>query len=459
MKQRILLLLFIAFYCNVHAQDSSTFKLKDYKYRTPGYKALQLSLSSSGGQSEISFPNVNDKNSYFQIWPSRVEYQRVVSTERKQSNQNLTMQPYLSNNKSLANGITNKSSILQSNLYWSINQRHFKKDNWFIEWDNLLSGGYYTSKNKDPYIKRLSRQLSTGNQFSIGFGKGRIENVQDAQVAMYIINDLRQHGLTNNIDGNIINELAKLVTDLNNRRIFDQRRRRIYELTQIDQFLREKGISDQTDIRHFTIINDNWTFAFNPLRRSGSSWSVNILAGARFDYEGNETRNVNLYVNDSRDISFEFGPQVNFERYIPVNLKWQKNMGASLSGLWMKGIGEYESSNNGSLYSFKDTTHYLKSRLNIFYGMGFFPNNRTLMNADINLQASRDWGKDQNAGEVITIIRPSLAFSTNYFLGYRTRLQAGFNISYERQFIKQNNLADGHLFNKSFSLSLEHTIF
>ncbi|MGZ8550986.1 MAG: hypothetical protein ACXWV2_10005 [Chitinophagaceae bacterium] len=460
MKQRILLLLFIAFTCNVYAQDSSTFKLKDYKYRTPGYKALQLSLSSSGGQSEISFPNVDDKNSYFQIWPSRVEYQRVVSTERKQSYQNFRILPYLSTRKTVASDITTKSLFLQSDLFWTINQRTFKKNDWFIEWTNMLFGGFDQNKKTDPYIRELVNQVTVGNEFSIGTGKGRIENVQDAQVAMYIINDLQQQGLTSQVvDGNIINELAKLVTDLNNRRIFDYRRRRIYELTQIDQFLLEKGIANHTDIRHFTVINDNWAFAFNPLRRSGTSWSFNLRAGASFNCDFSERKNVNVYTVDNRKYSYNLGPQIKIEKYAPVNLKWQKNMGATLTGLWNLGRVESESAYNGNITRFKDSSSYIRSSLNLFYGLGFFPNNRTAINADIYFNVFRDWGKDQNLIETYTLISPSIYLNTNYFLGYRTRLQVGINLFYDRQYAKQNNLAEGHVLNKSFSLSLEHTIF
>ena len=460
MKQRILLLLFIAFACNVHAQDSSTFKLKDYKYRTPGYKALELSLSTSGGQSEISFPNVNDKNSYFHIWPSRVEFQKVISTERKQSYQNFRILPYLSTRKDVANDITTKSLFLQSDIFWTINQRHFKKNDWFIEWTNMLSGGFDQNKKKDPYIKERVNQVTAANDFSIGTGKGRIENVQDAQVAMYIIKDLQQQGLINQVvEGNTINELAKLVTDLNNRRIFDYRRRRIYELTQIDQFLRENGIANQTDIRHFTIINDNWAFAFNPLRRSGTSWSFNLRAGASYNYDFSERKNVNIYTVDNRRYSFNLGPQIKIEKYVPVNLKWQKNMGATLIGLWDLGRIESESAYNGNPTRFKDSSSYIRSSLNLFYGLGFFPNNRTAINADLYFNMFRDWGKNQTSIETYTLINPSINLNTDYFLGYRTRLQAGINLSYNKQFSKVNSLAEGRAINKSFSLSLEHTIF
>ena len=114
----------------------------------------------------------------------------------------------------------------------------------------------------------------------LGLGKGRIEMVNDAQMALFILNDLENQGL-------IVNKgsreqqyaFAEVITDINNQRVFDNRRKRIYELQRIDSFIKTSGLSSTTDIRHFTTINDNWIYAFNPLRQHGNQWYVSINPG------------------------------------------------------------------------------------------------------------------------------------------------------------------------------------
>ncbi|HET7897915.1 MAG TPA: hypothetical protein VFL47_09605, partial [Flavisolibacter sp.] len=52
----------------VFAQDSS-FQIKDYKYRTPGYKALAFSVNLSGGYGEVKMPNQESNTRSFELEP------------------------------------------------------------------------------------------------------------------------------------------------------------------------------------------------------------------------------------------------------------------------------------------------------------------------------------------------------------------------------------------------------
>jgi hypothetical protein len=51
------------------------------------------------------------------------------------------------------------------------------------------------NNSKDQTNKINNNNLLAENTVTIGFGKGRIEMVRDAQMALYILNDLKEAGL------------------------------------------------------------------------------------------------------------------------------------------------------------------------------------------------------------------------------------------------------------------------
>src|SRR6476646_5507460 len=83
MKKRLLPLLLTVISIASFAQDSS-FQLKDYKYRTAGFTALELNLGFSGWASDINaLESFKRKEAYWQLQPSSLAYYRTVSTDKK----------------------------------------------------------------------------------------------------------------------------------------------------------------------------------------------------------------------------------------------------------------------------------------------------------------------------------------------------------------------------------------
>jgi hypothetical protein len=299
---------------------------------------------------------------------------------------------------------------------------------------------------------------------SFGFGKGRIEPVQDAQMALFIINDLAQQGLLQKkADAETTLELAQLITDINNRRVFDFRRRRIYELTRIDEFLRSKGLVEKTDIRVFTTINDNWALAFNPVRFAGTSWfarlqpSVNFSRGARNNTLGNTKTNLS-----SRGETFILAPVIGVERYIPVNLHWQRNMGANISWSRMD-FHTVEKFQSGSGVN-EEVRNFAPAAWNaqLFYNVGFFPNNRTIVQAGTELLAAHrvpnnSWNQIKSESE----IRPTLNLSADYFISYNTRLSLNVNGAYRYSIYdyKSGETSITGNVHGGFSIGINHIIF
>jgi hypothetical protein len=294
----------------------------------------------------------------------------------------------------------------------------------------------------------------------LGFGKGRIEMAQDAQMALFILNDLKDQGLINQEpDANTINEFAKRITDINNRRIFDYRRKRIYELSQIESFLREKGITGVTDIRHFTIINDNWALAYNPQRSSGSNWFFHIVPWAQLSNSKiiSESSALN-YTLKNKNQRLGISPELGYENYKPINLKWQRNFGSVFSWAHYRYASSSKTAYGTVTTEDKFSSYENEARLRIYYSLDYYPNNRTRLNSSLNLNSGYSPFKNSVAKNRISF-NPFLYFSTEYFLSYRTRLSAYFTFDYTYDRVKNITLpfTKTHLLNTNCSMSITHS--
>jgi hypothetical protein len=462
MRPEILLFLFVISIFQLSAQDSS-FNLKDYKYRTPGYQALSIDIGLSGGLSKNeNTNNGNQKNRTLSFAPGFINYFHTISTDKRLHTSNVHFQPYLSFYKSERTSSNAKQNNYQHVFTWNRNDKFYKKGNKYFEIGNELSNEIVNLKVRDAQSNRKDKFFDIENTVVLGIGKGRIESVQDAQMALFILNDLQEQGLISSPNAQTVNDFAKLITQLNNRRIFDNRRKRIFELTQIDSFIKEKNLAAETHIKHFTIINDNWALAFNPIRFSGTNLFLRLLPSAGLGYSKSNVEYFNTTIFNSKiDNKFiSLSPQIGVERFVPINLKWQKDMGAkvSIGRYWLDRTNEEETNNSFLKNNLKQQISH--ATINAFYGFGFYPNNRTLLNTNINLNTSYlNYKTGELKDEIFLSATANLI--ANYFISYRSRLLAYVNLNYTRS--SQENFSSVktkfNSFNTNFSLSFSHIIF
>lgn len=449
-----LLLTFLCVSVFSFAQDS-VFHIKDYKYRTPGYQALALNFQFSGSYSNT---NVNDaqtdRSNYTELGPVSADYYRIKSSEKRFQQTNIMVTTGYSSNSRKDAQEKYTLNRFGNQATWKVQTRDYKTNQWFLEWGNELSGSVVTGSNKSGSLGADYNQLSARNTFTIGFGKGRIEWVQDAQMALYILSDLSSQNLLNRQPSTEeANQFAQLITDINNRRVFDSRRRRIYELSRIDSFLKNTGLVTQTDIRHFTTVNDDWAFAINPFRQSGKSWFARLKPGVTFERNraNNKSQPQPSYA-ETRGWWLSFSPEIGYETYRPVSLKWQRNFSVAISYAGTQIYYQQKQVTSTGETGSKTDVFGGSMRLNTTYGIGYFPNTRTQLVAAVNLVG----GFYKNYWDAIS----SLNVSADYFLGYRTYLRGNISASYAHyQF--DNVPADiiRKNFSSSFSLQLSHFIF
>ena len=354
---------------------------------------------------------------------------------------------------SLDNKEVNRLKDYRSFFAWTRSDRFYKPNKFFFEAGNSLTNSLATSLVKDTIRNQKRNDVEIADIITIGIGKGRIEQVQDAQMALYILNDLTAQALLRvAATKEQANDLAKLITYINTRRIFDFRKRRIYELTQLDSFLRNSGLATVTDIRHFTTLNDNWSLAINPYRLSGSNWYVKLKPGIQYKRNKISYADTINYSKQAETI-LSLSPVVGYEKYVPVSLNWQINWGASASFTTMR-----RNANNktyvGTITN-ESTYHYTESTwfFNAFYSVGYFPTNRTQVNGNVNVAA-------YHYTNAYTALVPSLQITANYFLGYRTYLSGNFITNYNRFTGKMiSSSSPDRNFTTDLSVKFTHILF
>lgn len=182
-------------------------------------------------------------------------------------------------------------------------------------------------------------------------------------------------------------ELAKLITSLKYKRFFDNRLRKIAEITAIDSFMQKTGLVSITDAAYFTSLNDNWDFANNPARESG----YRIFTGIEgiFSYMGSQNH-VELIVPDeittdrkskTQNANLYLVAGIKYEN--PINLKWQQSAALKASAGSGYGLNSDEATGISDTSRYNGRTPSLV--LSADYGYGFYPNSRTWLTANWHL--------------------------------------------------------------------------
>jgi hypothetical protein len=153
-------------------------------------------------------------------------------------------------------------------------------------------------------------------------------------------------------------------------------------------------------------------------------------------------------------------PLLGYENNKPLNLKWQRNLATIISIQKKWNSDETRNIYFGSESVSKIDTWEWLTRLYSRYGWGYFPNNRTAINAYLLLDASFGKSSRQVVYKEMRIIRPEIDFSADYFLSYRTRFNAHWNLSYKslHAVSNTNETLNGHELYTGISFGLVHSI-
>lgn len=454
-----LLVVLFTFLSTIKAQDVTDFKLSDYKYRTTGFRAMAGSASSNGNFNASSNKNDTGKITagahQFNLSAQLIQRQTYNLDARAHTVDIVTsLGTQLQGQNS--GGFKNNNNVI--NLGGSyISSDILYREKYFLEIGGSASVAATITQNKMNTSKTATTSISPLLSLSLGIGQGRLENVMDAQMALFLLDDLyKKNIIRNKVDKQTAYQLAQLVTSLRNRRIFDYRVRRTVELSAIDSFFKAKKLVTASDINYFSSINDIWSFSIQAgnrqitqgytglnnvfineftipgfinqlIRRSGTIRYIRLMPSFTPTIQSTKTDSTKFKTNSATtDIRLAVG----MDKNIPVNLHWQKNYSVQVHSYYTP--RSFNTSPTSSVPIIPGVpvvpegsaakTPLLEVGIDARYGVGYYPNTRTA----IYWQVYGEVGYGLTKGFLGKGLSSSLGSNLNasYFINYNTRLAA-----------------------------------
>lgn len=456
-----ILLLMVLFSVGQSYAQVEDFNFSDYKLPELKRKTLETNFNLSGHNNYSVFRNFaqlgfNEYNYNRYDGDISITYTSYVNNaaQQKWSQGSLSFSSYFYNRKEDKQLSYKNWSLTPSIYYNTINRRYYSSNNFHetninISYSHMSYLQTYFSANGDE-----NKNDNMTNKFTIVFplkiGNGRIEQVQDARHAIYLFDELiKQKRITSEKNQEEVIALAELISELKNKRFFDSRIRRIYELEAIDSFLLANDYVLDADVRYFTTLSDFWAFGNRPARQSGTRFSSSLNPGYSLSkykesgyFTGDDELNNNLnalMINGGFD----------WEHEKPLNLYWQNSIHINAFAGIME--GKIKSEPN----SFESKMSVPSIQFGYSQSIGYYPNTRTDMKFTysanyVQLFDKTDFEKERMGVEGKGV--EALAnLSINYYISPKFRL----NFSSSIQYIWQDSIDEviinfGDLSNSNF---------
>lgn len=202
----------------------------------------------------------------------------------------------------------------------------------------------------------------------LSFVYGRVEIVNDAQRAIYVLDALQKEGkLAKDISADDVTKFAEKIAQIDNTRFFDNRIQLMKELESLDSYLTENGFVSESDIRYFTTLMDLWRYGNQQARQSG--FRVAAVFEPYFN-NAKDTDELNDESSTLRSSGFSGGVEAVYNK--PISQQWQHQIGLNAfyqdNNLKYKGIGESD---------FDDPLEYQYFSVSHSQSIEYIPDTRT----------------------------------------------------------------------------------
>jgi hypothetical protein len=313
--------------------------------------------------------------------------------------------------------------------------RFYSSKGYFLGIDPNLSMNLVRMSASNKTRSEENRQQNLLFSVPVSFGKGRIEPVEDARLAVYILDELFKNSRIGQRPSDaVILAMASEISAIKRKRFFDSRIRKIEELQVIDSFLAANNIVSKSDIVYFTRLNDMWNYASGPARNTGFSASFGI------DNSANLTRSQSEIIFNSTDTSkadnrmniYTLGPFVNIMYSRPLNLYWQSDLSFTQSYHYQI---KRDPLNENSIYS-NEELNLLTTTLR--YELMFIPNSRTSAALSAGCQYTYsfggNYGYDPSTGTDVpgnlkgNNLNPGGGLAVQYYISPQVRLYFSWSI-------------------------------
>lgn len=446
MKQILIFLLVLFLSTNLVLAQYNDYSLKDYV--NPDYKRQSLDFDFGGNVGNYSLKQKASRPYYVYHSDNKgvnmnglisIDYNRIKNSIRTQNSTYAGLSfggqyddyHYSYSYESQGGNpfdydILNRRKEYDIRLYVNHNGYYYTNNKKFLLFAPSASLSYSHLNNKsdnetDESYNASDAVLLTDGSFSLGVGKGRIEEVGDARQAVYILQELQKQGvLKKDLSQEEINEMAQLITKVKYKRQFDSRIRLIQEITSIDSLLIEKGyVEKEHSAAYFTTLYDNWIYS-RINRSSGNRFTLGVRPNIYYRNEKTKTVYINRdnYTVKDTTKNFNYGVDLyaGYESEKPINLHWQRSFSTDYSIGWA-----------GSDYPQHEASYI--TALSVAYGIAYYPNSRTSIRCNVSERI--DYGFKNRQITSTT----SLNFGMYYYFSPQLRLEVYYGLGFNYQHI------------------------
>jgi hypothetical protein len=420
------------------AQEYKNFDLNTYY--TPDIKRSTLGINGSGN-GEFSSQMLNTNNRKFQsgLGSSFTNYLNTRKQIREISAYfNFNGSNNVDNN--LISEIRSKTTNFNNLIGINADYNFYNTKNRFILVKGAASSQFANSAAKSyDSIQKINSFNSTNFNnhvfVQIGFGCGRIENVSDAQHALFLIKDLSNKDILNRyLSSNEINELSKTMTKIKNKRFLDSRLKLIDEINTIDSFFVQNGFINKSNAKFLTTLYDNWLYGNSYLREAGQKIELTgsyYLSTFNSSIEKHNTFSTVENIKSNNDDNYQ-NILINL-RYLsekPFQQRWQHSFYSSAG---------YNFNQNNLLYkNLIDNTNitnalkYQGIKIESKYKLGYYPTTRTHLYA--SACQTFDYITHRNSSYNTLYSEPLISntefqMAANYYVSPNVRLNASANLT------------------------------
>lgn len=437
MKKPILSLLLSLFVSSILFSQSSIDSIKAYPlhdYQSPDIKFRRLSIGSafrSNGvyekeSSRTAFTFQLNSNLYFYQYNFTNKYQGISTSLLKID---LSSRPIKQDDDKI------KSNFVSTYLDYFTQSRIYYPNNAF--W-GIHTGSYYqfrrnAEKDEDDIQFVNTNELSLTPYISLG--KGRVQPVRSARMAMDILISLDKYSrLKHKPSKEEINALAIVANEIEYKRFYDRRYKYIYQLEELDKALQGMDLIDTADIVYFANLNDIWGYGNWQKRGSGNRFEGGLIPRYNALYQNSEISIVNAKGED-KYLDYGLYGFISFNRFMPTSYAWQSDIYVDLTfgKNWSEESDFYSSDfNNRDYYS---TSSSWNGMLNFSWQFSYFPNTRTQLSltpfSSFSYQKEIEEGVEE---EGVFGVNTGMYFSAYYYVSQRFRISALASVNYYNDF-------------------------
>jgi hypothetical protein len=468
------------------AQEYKNFDLS--KYYTPDIVRNQLDLS--GSSAGVFNSSSGTSNSFYQLDQSQdnningnlnAAFINYKSTRKliRTINANMSLSGAISNSNELTTRANRQDGGFYNIAGIGTSYQLFNPTNKFLSFGGDIGYGYRSGSGyQTDSLKKADRysnnRLNAGLNAYIGVGIGRIENVTDAQQAAYLIEAFTKNNvLDRDLSTNEIFSLSQEISRVKNKRFLDARLHLMDEVSHVDSFFVANNLIKKSDANYFTTLYDIWMYGDKFERKAGQSIELRFAPSARIDNSYNKSTYEISNNTDSEKKEYHLNAAYylsliyNYEK--PLSQKWQHSVNASLEGRQSNVDNTYKSLlpqyDDG-----KSATSYKYAQANASYKIGFYPNTRTNLYAQISQHIGYDFYASSISNGYTQVDKTkSLSGSTNldlgtyYYFSPQLRLTANVQLSnahgiYDIYDITGRSLTY-NTFNSNFSVGVNYSFF